>query len=116
MRYWRPAPPAPVARTGEAAAKKPLGHARTPEEARTLLSAPAELAQEMLPNLYVDHKQLMKRWGEWVRTGLGEIVETRKQVRGAHHVLASDACAGDRRAARAGRTHRAGRARGGAAA
>src|SRR5690242_20117410 len=49
MRYWRPAPPAPVARTGEAAAKKPLGRARTPEEARALLGAPAELAVEMMP-------------------------------------------------------------------
>ena len=76
MRYWRPAPPAPVARTGDAAAKKPLGHARTPEDARTLLGAPAELTQEMMPNRYVDHKQLMKRWGEWVKSGLAEIVET----------------------------------------
>jgi hypothetical protein len=75
MRYWRPAPPAPVARTGGAAAKKPLGRARTPEEARALLGAPAELAQETLPNLYIDHKQLMKRWGGLVRSGLGEIVE-----------------------------------------
>ncbi|HYD88987.1 MAG TPA: hypothetical protein VEA80_16040 [Vitreimonas sp.] len=75
MRYWRPAPPAPVARTGEAAAKKPLGRARTPEEARALLEAPAELAREVLPNLYVDHKQLMKRWGKLVTSGLGEIVE-----------------------------------------
>lgn len=75
MRYWRPAPPAPVARTGEAAAKKPLGNARTPEEARALLGAPAELARETLPNLYVDHKQLMKRWGALVKSGLGEIVE-----------------------------------------
>jgi hypothetical protein len=75
MRYWRPAPPAPVARTGEAAAKRPLGRARTPEEARALLGAPAELAQEALPNLYVDHKQLMRRWGDLVRSGLGEIVE-----------------------------------------
>lgn len=75
MRYWRPAPPAPVARTGEAAAKKPLGSARTPEEARDLLGAPAELARETLPNLYVDHKQLMKRWGALVKSGLGEIVE-----------------------------------------
>lgn len=75
MRYWRPAPPAPVARTGEAAAKKPLGRARTPEEARALLGAPAELASEVLPNLYADHKQLMKRWGELVKSGLGEIVE-----------------------------------------
>lgn len=75
MRYWRPAPPAPVARTGAAAMKKPLGHARLPEEARALLGAPAELARETLANLYVDHKQLLKRWGDVVRSGLGEIVE-----------------------------------------
>jgi len=75
MRYWRPAPPAPVARTGEAAIKKPLGHARTPEEARALLQTPAELAREVLPKLYLDHKQLMKRWGDFVRNGLGEIVQ-----------------------------------------
>lgn len=75
MRYWRPAPPAPVARTGAAAVKRPLGHARTPEQARDVLGAPAELAQETLPNLYVDHKQLMKRWGELVTSGLAEVVE-----------------------------------------
>ncbi|MFT3729292.1 MAG: hypothetical protein QM759_15825 [Terricaulis sp.] len=75
MRYWRPAPPAPVARTGEAAAKKPLGHARTPEDARALLEAPAELVQEILPNLYVDHKQALKRWGDLIRAGNAEIVE-----------------------------------------
>lgn len=75
MRYWRPAPPAPVARTAEAAVKKPLGHARLPEEARALLETPAELAREVLPNLYADHKQLLKRWGELVRNGLAEIVE-----------------------------------------
>lgn len=75
MRYWRPAPPAPVARSGEAAAKKPLGRARTPDEARKLLGAPAELASEVLANRYVDHKQLMRRWGDLVRNGLAEIVE-----------------------------------------
>jgi hypothetical protein len=75
MRYWRPAPPAPVARTAEAAVKKPLGKARLPEEARALLGAPAELARATLPNLYVDHKQLLKRWGSLVKDGLGEIVE-----------------------------------------
>lgn len=75
MRYWRPAPPAPVARTVEAAVKKPLGQVRLPEEARALLGAPAELARETLPNLYLDHKQLLKRWGGVVRAGLGEIVE-----------------------------------------
>jgi hypothetical protein len=75
MRYWRPAPPAPVARTGEAAVKKPLGHARTPEEARALLETPAELAREVLGKLYADHKQLMRRWSALVRNGLAEIVE-----------------------------------------
>jgi hypothetical protein len=75
LRYWRPAPPAPVARTVDAASRRPLGRARTPEEARAILGAPAELAQETLPNLYVDHKQLLKRWGEAVHNGLGEIVE-----------------------------------------
>lgn len=75
MRYWRPAPPAPVGRTAASAVRKPLGHARTPEDARALLEAPAELVQETLPNLYINHKQLMKRWGDIVRSGLGEIVE-----------------------------------------
>lgn len=75
MRYWRPAPPAPVARSGEAAAKKPLGHARTPEEARALLQSPAELAHEVLPGLYRDHKQALKRWGALIESGLGDIVE-----------------------------------------
>lgn len=75
MRYWRPAPPAPVARTGEAAARKPLGRARTPEEARKFLETPAELTTEVLPKLYADHKQLMRRWGALVKSGGGEIVE-----------------------------------------
>lgn len=75
MRYWRPAPPAPVARTGQAAAKTPLGFARTPEEARALLGAPAELARETLRNLYVDHKQVLRRWGALIKSGLGEIAE-----------------------------------------
>lgn len=75
MRYWRPAPPAPVARTGDAAAKKPLGHARTPDEARELLQTPAELVREVLPNLYLNRTQLMKRWRALISSGLGEIVE-----------------------------------------
>jgi len=75
MRYWRPAPPAPVARTGAAAVKKPLGRARTPEEARVILGAPAELGQDVLPRLYADHKALLKRWGDLVKNGLAEIVE-----------------------------------------
>lgn len=75
IRYWRPAPPAPVARTASSAVKKPIGYARTPEEARVVLGAPAELASEVLAKLYPDHKPLMRRWGDMVRHGLAEIVE-----------------------------------------
>jgi hypothetical protein len=52
VRYWRIAPPAPVARSVTAAARKPLGAARTPEDARAVLGAPAELVSEALPRLY----------------------------------------------------------------
>jgi hypothetical protein len=75
MRYWRPAPPAPVARSAAAALKKPLGRARTPEDARAVLGAPAEFAQEALPRLYVDHKRIRKQWGDLIDQGLAEIVE-----------------------------------------
>jgi hypothetical protein len=33
------------------------------------------VTREVLPNLYVDHKQLMKRWSKLVQSGLAEIVE-----------------------------------------
>jgi len=75
MRYWRPAPPAPVARTVNAALAKPMGRARTPDDARALLGAPAELAREVIPKLYVDHKRLKARWGKLIDNGLAEIVE-----------------------------------------
>jgi hypothetical protein len=75
MRFWRPAPPAPVARTAAAAVKAPLGRARTPDEARAVLGAPAELASETLAKLYVDHKRLKKQWGPLIAHGLAEIVE-----------------------------------------
>ena len=75
MRYWRPAPPAPAARTVQAAARKPLGHARTPEEARAILGAPAELVSGTLPRLYANHQALQKKWGEQIACGLAEIVE-----------------------------------------
>lgn len=52
VRYWRIAPPAPVARSVTAAARKPLGAARTPDEARAVLGGPAELVAEALPRLY----------------------------------------------------------------
>jgi len=80
MRYWRPAQPAPVARTGAAAAKKPLGDARTPAEARALLGGPAELVEETLDKLYSDHKQLLKRWGPLIKGGLAEIVDRESKL------------------------------------
>ena len=75
LRYWRPAAPAPVARTAAAAARRPLGHARTPQEARAQLGAPAELVRETWPALYANRKRLMARWGDWIANGLAEIIE-----------------------------------------
>ncbi|MGE3142449.1 MAG: hypothetical protein AB7L65_03955 [Hyphomonadaceae bacterium] len=75
LRYWRPAAPAPVARTAAGAVRRPLGHARTPQEARAQLGAPAELVREIWPQLYANRKRLLSRWGEWIAGGLAEITE-----------------------------------------
>jgi hypothetical protein len=81
MRYWRPALPAPLPALAPAL-KKPLGHARVRRRKRVrLLGAPAELVSEVLPKLYVDRKQLMKRWADVVKNGLGEMSRNAKQVR-----------------------------------
>lgn len=74
LRYWRPAPPAPVARSAAAAVKAPLGRARTPDEARAVLGGPAELASETLAPRYATRHRLMARWGQHVSNGLAEIV------------------------------------------
>lgn len=75
VRFWRPAAPAPVARTLEQAVQKPLGRARRPEDARALLGQTAERANEVFPQLYATRKSLMKRWRKYVETGLAEIIE-----------------------------------------
>lgn len=75
IRFWRPAPPAPVARNVAAAARRPLGHARTPEEARAVLGGPAELATELLPKRYRTRQRALAQWGELISAGRGEIVE-----------------------------------------
>jgi hypothetical protein len=75
LRYWRPAPPAPVARSAAAAVKAPLGRSRTPDEARAVLDCPAELASEPLPQLYATRRRLMARWGALVENGLADIIE-----------------------------------------
>ncbi|MBI1188982.1 MAG: hypothetical protein GC206_16880 [Alphaproteobacteria bacterium] len=85
LRYWRPAPPAPVARSVEAAVKRPLGAARTPEEARAILEAPAELATETLPQSYATRARLMARWGALVNVGLAEMTEREGRLAVAIH-------------------------------
>lgn len=75
LRFWRPAAPAPVARTLDGAMKKPLGYARTPEDARAILGQTAERVSEAAPTLYATRKSLMKRWGDRIDTGIAEIVE-----------------------------------------
>lgn len=85
LRYWRPAPPAPVARSAVAAVKAPLGRARTPEEARAILGSPAELASESLPQLYATRHRLMARWGVLVDNGLAEIVPREGRMAVAIH-------------------------------
>ena len=75
VRYWRIAPPAPVARTLNAAARKPLGAARTPDDARALLGAPAELVAEALPRLYRTLGRARAAWREAVENGLAKIEE-----------------------------------------
>jgi len=85
LRYWRPAPPAPVARSAAAAVKRPLGRARTPEEARAILEAPAELATESLPQLYTTRARLMARWASLVDVGLAEVIPREGRLAVAVH-------------------------------
>jgi len=73
LRYWRIAPPAPVARTVGTAARKPLGAARTPDDARAILGGPAELVSEPLPRLYRTLGRARAAWREAVETGLAKI-------------------------------------------
>lgn len=75
VRYWRPAPPAPVARTALSAVQKPIGHARTPEEARALLGAPAEMAKSPLPRLYRTRARAAAATKGLLEQGLASLVE-----------------------------------------
>jgi hypothetical protein len=75
VRYWRPAPPAPVGRTATAALRRPLGRARTPEEARALLGGPAEIASEPLALAYASRAAVAARHRKLIEVGLARIVE-----------------------------------------
>lgn len=74
-RYWRIAPPAPVARSASAAARKPLGVARTPEDARAVLGGPAELVAEALPRTYRTLGRARMAFREAVEAGLARTEE-----------------------------------------
>ncbi|MGE3301640.1 MAG: hypothetical protein AB7M12_00825 [Hyphomonadaceae bacterium] len=76
VRFWRPAPAAPVARTAQAAARRPLGYARTPEEARVILGAPAERVAEPLRRPYATRSRAMAQIAKMqTPEGLAQIVE-----------------------------------------
>lgn len=75
IRYWRPAPPAPVARNIAAAARRPIGVARTPEDAQRILDAPAELVAEPLPKLYRNVVRARAQWREQLANGLAKLEE-----------------------------------------
>jgi hypothetical protein len=76
VRFWRPAPAAPVARGAAMAARRPLGYARTPEEARAILGAPAERVAEPLWRSYATRPRAQAQIAKaHLPEGLAEIVE-----------------------------------------
>lgn len=76
VRFWRPAPAAPVARNAGAAARRPLGYAGTPDEARAILGAPAERVSEPLWRPYATRTRALAQIAKaHLPEGLAEIVE-----------------------------------------
>jgi hypothetical protein len=76
VRFWRKAPPAPVARTAAAAARRPLGYAATPDQARSILGAPAERVSETLWRSYATRTRALAQIAKaHLPDGLAEIIE-----------------------------------------
>jgi hypothetical protein len=75
IRFWRRSPPAPVARTPSAAHRKPLGHARTPDEASIILGQTAELGRAPLPRLYRTMARARAVWRAALDSNLADLVE-----------------------------------------
>jgi hypothetical protein len=75
VRFWRPAPPAPVARTPSQAARKPLGIAHTPDQANVLLGQTAELACEPLARTYRTLARARAVWRTALDSGLARLQE-----------------------------------------
>jgi hypothetical protein len=73
VRFFRTAPAMPVARTALAASEKPLGFARTPDEAMALLGAPAERVSEPAPKIYKSFSRARARYGALITAGQGEL-------------------------------------------
>lgn len=74
VRFFRAAPPSPVARNPQAAAGRPLGFARTPEDAQTLLGAPAERVAEPIAKPYKSFARARTRYSAQLAAGHGEII------------------------------------------
>jgi hypothetical protein len=74
VRFFRTAPAMPVARTAQAACDRPLGFARTPEEAMALLGAPSERVSEPVAKIYKSFARARARYASWIAAGQGELV------------------------------------------
>jgi hypothetical protein len=75
VRYWRLAPPAPVARSALQAARNPLGFAQNPEEAQRVLGAPAERAEAPIHRRYITLGRARNVWRQRLDQGLARIEE-----------------------------------------
>lgn len=73
VRFFRAAPPMPVARTANQAADRPMGTARTPEEAMALLGAPAERVVEPVSKIYRHFARARARYSAQLAAGQGEL-------------------------------------------
>lgn len=74
VRFFRAAPAAPVARSASAASEKPLGFARTPDEAMAVLGAPAERVVEPATKIYRSFARARARYRDALSNGYGELV------------------------------------------
>jgi hypothetical protein len=75
VRFFRAAPPVPVARHAAGAVDRPMGLARTPEEAMALLGAPAERVREPAPKLYKGFARARARYAAQLEAGQGELIQ-----------------------------------------
>lgn len=73
VRFWRPLPPLPVARSAKLALVEPIGTARTEAEAEALAGGPVTALSEPLPARYASILAARRRWGALLDAGLADI-------------------------------------------